>query len=71
MSELPLINDVTTLGLLAMVLILGYYTLNKLFRILVEHLTRQEAQQEEMVILLRECLGRSSPIKESYSSDDA
>jgi len=67
MTQLPIINDITALGLLALVLVLVYYTLNKLFRILTEHLERTIRRQDDMLDLLARCLDQKSAIKESFS----
>lgn len=66
MTEIPLINDITTLGLLAMVLVLGYYTFNKMFKILTDHLERTVRRQDKMILLLQECLAERPAIQESY-----
>jgi len=67
MTDIPLLNDFTALGLLGLVLVLGYYTLNKLFKILTEHLEKMVRRQEQTIELLRECLNQKSAIKESFS----
>lgn len=70
MIEIPIVNDITALGLLAMVLILAYYTLNKVFGILVQHLDRQTKRTEEMIVLLQRCVDHNHPIKDPFSSED-
>lgn len=56
MQEIPIVNDITALGLLALVLILGYYFVNKVLRILTEHLQRSVRRQDQMIELLERCL---------------
>lgn len=69
MNELPIINDITALGILALVLVLGYYMANKLFRILTEHLERMVRRQDTMIELLADCL-KASAIQESFQNMD-
>jgi hypothetical protein len=69
MTDIPIVNDITALGLLALVLILGYYTLNKLFHILTEHLQKMVNRQDRMIELLGECLENRS-IRESFQNLD-
>lgn len=70
MDQLPLINDITALGLLAMVFILGYYFLGKVFKILTNHLEKMVRRQDETIRLLEECLQGRSDIKESLQKPD-
>lgn len=70
MDQLPLINDITALGLLAMVFILGYYFLGKVFKILTNHLEKMVRRQDETIRLLEECLQGRSDIKESLQNID-
>jgi len=65
MTDIPIINDITALGILTMVLILGYYFIQKIMKILTEHLERMVRRQDETIELLRECLS----IKESFSDN--
>lgn len=64
MSELPIVNDITALGLVALVLMLGYYFLNKLFQILTDHLERMVDRQERTIVLLESCLQQKQPIQD-------
>lgn len=70
MEQLPLINDITALGLLSMVFILGYYFLGKVFKILTNHLEKMVRRQDTMIALLRECLRQNPDIKDSLQNLD-
>jgi len=69
MTEIPLLNDFTALGLVALVLVLGYYMITKLLRILTEHLEKTVRRQDTMIELLRECL-MAQAVKESFHNLD-
>lgn len=68
MSEIPIVNDITALGLVALVLMLGYYFLQKVFRILTDHLERMVRRQDQTILLLQKCIDSNLAIKESLQN---
>lgn len=60
-------SDITALGLVALLIMVAYYSLNKLFRILTNHLERMFQQQDNTNMLLLKCAEQLEAIQESLS----
>jgi len=64
------LNDMTAMGLTALVIVLGYYAVQKLGGIFANHLERANELQMRTVFLLEKCAVELDAIKESLQKPD-
>lgn len=63
-------TDFTALGLVALMIVLGYYAVQKLGTILTKHLARQNRLLERIEVNLLACIDRLDHIQESFQKVD-
>lgn len=64
---MPLLDSITSLGLLALVLIMGYNFGTKMFSILNAHLRAVQDMDRRQTLLLQKCADDLDAIQESFS----
>lgn len=70
MDMTPIIETITPLGLVALMIFLGYYAVQKIGNILTQHYQRQTELLNQINITMMACAQRLQDIEESFQKLD-
>lgn len=68
--NLEAFNSLTPLGLVALMVVLGYYAVQKLGTILTQHYERQQDTLNRLLVAMTACAERLDDIQESLQNTD-
>jgi len=68
MDITPLLETVTPLGLVALMIVLGYYAINKISQVQSDHYERQTQLLNQLNLTMIKCAERLNDIEESLKN---
>lgn len=70
MESLPMLDTITPLGLVALVIILGYLAAKQVSGVLTAHYERQQTILNQILLEMVKCAEELEDIKESFQKRD-